>query len=43
MCSLQAKISQSGLKATLDKKVPVVMGQKSEKFAAQLLQGRRIM
>lgn len=40
--SLQAKISQSGLLATLNKNVPVVVGQNCEKFVAQLLRGTEL-
>lgn len=36
---ITAQISQSGLKASLDKSVPATVGQNSGKFASQLLQG----
>ncbi|KAG0561424.1 hypothetical protein KC19_9G063800 [Ceratodon purpureus] len=39
---ITAKISQSGLLATLNKNVPVVVGQNCEKFVAQLLQGTEL-
>nr|QBQ18371.1 chalcone synthase 088 [Pohlia nutans] len=39
---ITARISQSGLVATLNKNVPVVVGQNSGKFVAQLLQGSEL-
>lgn len=39
---MQATLSQSGLLATLNKNVPVVVGQNAGKFVARLLQGTEL-